>query len=160
MYSLSVAAVPDVASISINISLKNYFWLLQWTFGTFHQITLLLEPKPLILSVIVQLIEFAQSFHFRYAYAPASILQHWVELSAKRETVDVQILQHRDTPALTYQDTFLYIIHAVVILFEYLTRPVQVQVLLATLAPRQVCQPVEVVTCHTARHIGVDNNWL
>jgi len=58
--------------------------------------------------------------------------------TAKRQTIAPQILQHADTPALTYQYTFLDVIHAVVILFQHLTRPIQVQVLLTALAPRQV----------------------
>ena len=53
----------------------------------------------------------------------------------------------------TYQYAFLDVVHAIMVFLEDLACSVQVQVLLTTLAPRQVGEPVEVVASDTATHV-------
>ena len=61
-------------------------------------------------------------------------------------TLKTSAITRTDTNSeTTYQYAFLDVIHAVMILLENLPCPLQVKILLATLAPRQVGQPVQIV---------------
>ena len=51
----------------------------------------------------------------------------------------------------TYENAFLDVIHAVMIFLKNLSCTLEVEILFTALAPRQVGQPVQVVTCHTGR---------